>query len=64
MFIKSLFQIPQGHHDLARENLKILLGYMAAYFPFRPDIGTNRDIKVCSIVLIWSSRLLKPVSPS
>lgn len=51
MFIKSLFQIPQDHHDLPCENLKILLGYMATYFPFRPDIVTNRDIKVCSNAL-------------
>ena len=54
---------PQDQHEFAREDLRTLLGYMATYFPFRPDTITNRDIKVSSIVLVCGSRLLTRVSP-
>jgi hypothetical protein len=41
----------QGQHSLAREDLRTLLVYMTTYFPFRPNTITNRDMKVCPIVL-------------
>jgi hypothetical protein len=51
-FIFPLFiHFWQGQHSLARENLRTLLGYMTTYFPFRPNTTTNRDMKVCPIVL-------------
>jgi hypothetical protein len=48
----------QGQHDVAREDLRGLLGYMTTYFPFRPNTITNRDIKVYFIILACGSGIL------